>query len=106
LARGRASADRSTVLTAALGRFVDLRKNDFVGRAAAAEEKETAGKLRLATLAVEAAAAAAIGDEPIWRDGRVIGWVTSGGFGHCVGKVARYGLYRERPLSIRGRFRN
>ena len=23
-----------------------------------------------------------IGDEPIWHDGAVVGWVTSGGYGH------------------------
>jgi len=25
-----------------------------------------------------------IGDEPIWHDGEVVGWVTSGGYGHHV----------------------
>jgi dimethylglycine dehydrogenase len=25
------------------------------------------------------------GDEPIWHDGAVVGWVTSGGYGHFVG---------------------
>jgi dimethylglycine dehydrogenase len=25
-----------------------------------------------------------LGDEPIWHQGKVIGWVTSGGYGHCV----------------------
>jgi dimethylglycine dehydrogenase len=67
---------------AGLGRFVDLGKADFVGRQAALEEKESGGKLRLATFTVEAADADASGDEPIWHDGRVVGWVTSGAFGH------------------------
>jgi dimethylglycine dehydrogenase len=80
---------------AALGRFVDLKKNDFVGRAAAAEQKQSGGKLRLATFAVEADDADAIGDEPIWRDGRVVGWVTSGGFGHCVGKSLAMGYVEK-----------
>jgi dimethylglycine dehydrogenase len=80
---------------AALGRFVDLKKNDFVGRSAAAEEKQSGGKLRLSTFAVEADDADAIGDEPIWRDGRVIGWVTSGGFGHYVGKSLAMGYIEK-----------
>ncbi len=80
---------------AGLGRFVDLKKNDFVGRAAAAAEKTNGGKLRLATFAVEANDADAIGDEPIWRDGRVIGWVTSGGYGHCVGKSLAMGYIEK-----------
>jgi dimethylglycine dehydrogenase len=69
---------------AGLGRFVDLRKERFVGRAAALEEKESGGKLRLLTFTVDARDADAFGDEPIWHDGEVIGWVTSGGYGHSV----------------------
>ena len=69
---------------AGLGRFVDLRKESFVGRAAAIEEKESGGTLRLLTFTVEVRDADASGDEPIWYDGRVVGWVTSGGYGHSV----------------------
>jgi dimethylglycine dehydrogenase len=69
---------------AGLGRFVDLRKERFVGRAAALEEKASGGKLRLLTFTVDARDADAFGDEPIWHDGEVIGWVTSGGYGHSV----------------------
>jgi dimethylglycine dehydrogenase len=69
---------------AGLGRFVDLKKGDFVGRAAALEEKESGGALRLAAFSVDAADADASGDEPIWHDGRVVGWVTSGAYGHRV----------------------
>jgi dimethylglycine dehydrogenase len=84
---------------AGLGRFVDLKKNDFLGRAAAAEEKASGGKLRLQTFAVEASDADAIGDEPIWHDGKVVGWVTSGGYGHCVGKSLAMG-YIEKDLAV------
>jgi dimethylglycine dehydrogenase len=69
---------------AGLGRFVDLGKGDFVGRAAALEEKESGGRLRLVAFTVDAADADAIGDEPIWHDGKVVGWVTSGAYGHSV----------------------
>jgi len=69
---------------AGLGRFVDLRKEEFIGRAAALEEKERGGKLRLLAFSVEARDADAIGDEPIWYDGQVVGWVTSGAYGHSV----------------------
>ena len=83
---------------AGLGRFVDLKKNDFIGRAAALREKEAGGKLRLQTFAIEAIDADAIGDEPIWRDGKVVGWVTSGGYGHCVGQSLAMG-YIEKELA-------
>jgi dimethylglycine dehydrogenase len=70
---------------AGLGRFVDFAKGEFVGRAAALEEKAAGGKLRLVTFTVDALDADALGDEPIWHDGRVVGWVTSGAYGHRVG---------------------
>ncbi len=40
--------------------------------------------MRLVTFTVDAGDADAIGDEPIWHDGKVIGWVTSGAYGHRV----------------------
>jgi dimethylglycine dehydrogenase len=77
---------------AGLGRFVDLRKNDFVGRAAAVAAKEAGGgPLRLVSFVVEAADADATGDEPIWHEGKVVGWVTSGGYAHSVGKSVALG---------------
>jgi len=41
---------------AGLGRFVDFKKPDFVGRSAALEEKESGGALRLVTFVVDASA--------------------------------------------------
>jgi dimethylglycine dehydrogenase len=83
---------------AGLGRFVDLAKGEFVGRAAALEEKASGGKLRLASFTVDAADADAIGDEPIWHDGRVVGWVTSGAYGHRVQRSLALG-YVPRALA-------
>ena len=37
-----------------------------------------------------------IGDEPIWHDGAVVGWVTSGGYLHHVEGVARARLRADR----------
>jgi dimethylglycine dehydrogenase len=76
---------------AGLGRFVDLKKADFIGRAAAEAEKASGGVRKLVTLAVDALDADAIGDEPIYHAGKVIGWVTSGGYGHTVGKSLAMG---------------
>jgi dimethylglycine dehydrogenase len=70
---------------AGLGRFVRLEKNDFIGRAAAAAERKAGGERRLCLFAVDAQDADAFGDEPIWHAGKVVGWVTSGGYGHSVG---------------------
>jgi dimethylglycine dehydrogenase len=76
---------------AGLGRFVDLKKGEFVGRAAALAEQANGGERRLITLDVEAGDADAIGDEPIFHDGKVVGWVTSGGYGHSVAKSLALG---------------
>jgi len=69
---------------AGMDRFVDLTKGDFIGRDAAALEKANGGTLRRVSFAVDALDADVLGDEPIWHNGQVVGWVTSGGYGHCV----------------------
>jgi dimethylglycine dehydrogenase len=76
---------------AGLDRFVDLKKPAFIGRDAAAAEKSSGGERRLITLDVDARDADAIGDEPIWHAGRVVGWVTSGGYAHSVKKSIALG---------------
>src|SRR5271169_4053071 len=76
---------------AGLDRFVDFNKGEFIGRAAAAAEKEHGGALRLVAFAVDAADADALGDEPIWHDGKTVGWVTSGAFGHRVNQSLAMG---------------
>jgi dimethylglycine dehydrogenase len=76
---------------AGLDRFVDLTKNDFIGREAAMKEKQSGGKLRRVTMVVDAPDADVLGDEPIWHKGQVIGWVTSGGYGHYVDKSLAQG---------------
>ena len=76
---------------AGLDRFVDLGKNDFVGREAAAAEKVSGGKLRRVTFDVAAGDADVLGDEPIWHAGKVVGWVTSGGYAHYVRKSLAQG---------------
>ena len=83
------------------GRFVDLKKNDFIGREAAAREKEDGGKLRRVTFVVDAADADVLGDEPIWHDGKVIGWVTSGGYAHFVDRSLAQG-YVPKELAADG----
>jgi dimethylglycine dehydrogenase len=84
-----------------VGRFVDLKKNDFIGREAAAREKADGGKLRRVTFVVDAADADVLGDEPIWHDGKVIGWITSGGYAHYVDRSLAQG-YIPRELATDG----
>jgi dimethylglycine dehydrogenase len=76
---------------AGMDRFIDLTKNDFIGREAAMEEKRTGGKLRRVSMFVQASDADVLGDEPIWHKGKVVGWVTSGGYAHYVDKSMAQG---------------
>jgi dimethylglycine dehydrogenase len=75
---------------AGTGWQVKVDKGDFIGREAAARVRDTGPERRLVTLRVDADTAGgnpadAIGDEPIWHDGEVVGWVTSGGYAHHSG---------------------
>ena len=69
-----------------LDRFVAFDKGDFVGRDAAQRERETGPQELLVLLEVDAQDADASGDEGIWLDDRRVGLVTSGSYGHHVGK--------------------
>jgi len=72
-----------------LDRFIRFEKNDFIGRAAAARERDNPPPRRLVTLVVDADGVDVFGDEPIWKGDDVIGFVTSGGYAHyCETSVA------------------
>jgi dimethylglycine dehydrogenase len=68
-----------------LDRFVDFEKGDFVGREAALRDRERGAARRLVLLEVDATDADASKDDGIWLDGRLVGAVTSGAYGHHVG---------------------
>jgi dimethylglycine dehydrogenase len=69
-----------------LDRFVAFDKAGFIGRDAALRERDTGAARRLVLLEVDATDAEAAGDDSIWLDGRLAGFVTSGAYGHHVGK--------------------
>jgi dimethylglycine dehydrogenase len=76
---------------AGLGRFVSLKKNRFIGRDAALAEKETGGERQLVAFTVDGGDIDVIGDEPIWHDDTVVGWITSGGYAHWAKKSVALG---------------
>ena len=88
---------------ARLGRFVDFRRSDFIGRDAALKEKEVGPKRRLISFVVDAVEADCVGDEPVWHAGKVVGWITSGAFCHHVGKSLALG-YVPAALATADRF--
>jgi dimethylglycine dehydrogenase len=74
-----------TPLEAGLERFVRFDKGEFIGREALLRQREEGPARRLACLAVDADGADPHGYEPVLDGERVVGYVTSGGFGHTVG---------------------
>ena len=68
-----------------LDRFIDFDK-DFIGAEAARRESEQGPERRLVLLTVDAGDADAAKDDGIWIGDRLVGVVTSGAYGHHVGK--------------------
>lgn len=89
-----------------LDRFVAYDKADFIGRDAALRDRTSVPEMRLVTLAIDSPDADAAGYEPIWHHGRIVGFVTSGGYGHCAVASLAMGYLQsaipdgERALSV------
>ena len=80
-------------------RFIAFDKGEFVGREAALRERDgDTARQKLVTLEVDATDADASGFEPVWQGERRIGFVTSGGYGHTVGKSLAM-AYVDRELA-------
>ncbi|MEM8749601.1 MAG: FAD-dependent oxidoreductase [Pseudomonadota bacterium] len=73
-----------TPFEAGLDRFVSKKKNDFIGRDGVFAHRENPPLTRICMHVESAKDADCIGDEPIFLGNEVIGWVTSGGYGHFV----------------------
>jgi dimethylglycine dehydrogenase len=71
---------------ASMERFIRLDKPDFVGKAASLLKKQRGERIKLIYLAVEAQDCDCLGNEPVYRAGKLAGATTSGAFGHAVGK--------------------
>ena len=67
----------------------------FLGRAAVAAQLAGGVKKRLAAFTVDDPAVILLGRETIYRDGVRVGWLSSGGFGHTLGKPIGYGYVRD-----------
>ncbi len=70
-----------------MDRWIAWDKGDFAGRAGALAERDGNGPTqKVVTLEVDALDADASGYEPVWHAGKKVGFVTSGGYGHTLGK--------------------
>lgn len=94
--------DRTPAMTA-MDRWIDWNKPDFIGKAASVAERNGNGPEKIqVTLEIADGDADASGYEPIWSEaGDMIGFVTSGAYGHTVKKSLAMALI-EPALASKG----
>ena len=84
---GHDISDEDTPLQAGLGFAVSFKKpGGFLGRDALMKQKEAGVTRKLLQFALHDASALLYHNEPIWRNGEIVGRVSSGMFGHALGK--------------------
>ena len=93
---GHDIADEDTPIEAGLAFACAFAKPvDFIGKAALLRQKETGVRKRLVQFALEDPGPLVYHNEPIWRDGRVNGYVSSGSYGHTLGRAVALGYVRN-----------
>ena len=92
--------DRTPRMTG-MDRWIAWDKGEFLGRKAALiESKGPPPERQLVTLEIDAADADATGYEPVWRSGAILGFVTSGGYGHTIEKSLAMALVSPEAAEI------
>jgi len=81
-------------LRSGLSRFVNLDKANFIGKAALQKEHEEGAPDCFVSFVVEAGSADAIYGCPVHLNGAVVGYTTSGGYGHRLQKSIALGYIR------------
>ena len=86
----------TTPFEAGLGWAVKLKSGtDFIGREALLSKQKQPLKKRLACFTINDPDVVLLGRETIYRNGEVVGWLTSGGWGYTVNKNIGYGYVRN-----------
>jgi glycine cleavage system T protein len=84
---GHDVGDEDTPLQAGLAFAVDWDKPEgFIGREALLAQRQSGVRRRLVNFRLETDGPLVYHNEPIWRNGQLVGRVTSGMFGHTVGR--------------------
>jgi dimethylglycine dehydrogenase len=81
-----------TAWESSLDRFIAPDKGDFIGRDALIRQKQKGIARRLVTLAIDSNGASTLAHEGVYRDGRLVGRITSGGFAHKLGHDVAFAL--------------
>ncbi|WP_425080780.1 GcvT family protein [Ruegeria arenilitoris] len=82
-----------TAAETGLDRFISFSKNvDFIGRTAAEQDRSQGPARKLVAFEVDADDADVNAYEPIWLDGKVVGFCTSGGYSHHAQRSVAMGF--------------
>ncbi len=85
-----------TAVESGLDFFINWNK-DFIGKEFTQAQRENGVKIRLVTLVIETDDIDVSNDEAIMHEGQAVGYVSSGGFAHHVGKSMALGYV---PLAL------
>ncbi len=100
---GHDITDEDHVLEAGLGFAVKVDKGDFIGREAVLNRKQQGLQRRMVQFRLTDPKGMLYHNEPILRDGRMIGYLTSGNYGHHLGGSIGLGYVPaegEKPADI------
>ncbi len=89
--------DQDTPLEAGLGFAVAFDKGDFTGRDALLRQREQGPSRKMVMFTLDDPEPYILGNEPIYRGGSVVGRITSGFYGHTVGRSVGMGYVRVEP---------
>ena len=92
-----------TPLEAGLTFAVSFKKPTFTGRDALLRQRDKPLPRRLVMFTLDDPEPLLLGDEPIWRDGVLVGRVTSGAYGHTLGRSVGMG-YVAHPDDVDAAF--
>jgi 4-methylaminobutanoate oxidase (formaldehyde-forming) len=92
-----------TPLEAGLGFAVAFKKDGFVGREALLRQRDRPLARRLVAFTLDDPEPLLLGDEPIYRDGALVGRITSGAYGHTLGRSVGMG-YVAHPDGVDAAF--
>mgnify|MGYP003630589180 FL=1 len=74
-----------TAWESTLDRFIDMDKGPFIGREALAKSRDEGVASKTVTLKIPTDGKSVIGSEGLYRDGKLVGRVTSGGYSYTFG---------------------
>jgi glycine cleavage system T protein len=93
---GHDITDEDSPLEAGLGFAVKLEKSGgFIGREALLQQKEQGVERKLVQFQLDDPKPLLYHNEPIWRDGEIAGYISSGAYGHTLGSCVGLGYIKR-----------